>query len=75
MKRLSITLRVTLLYTLFMVLLAGLSLGFLFHAGAQTARQTKLNRMQSMVEEITLHLQIMLLHLQEQIHIPQLRHL
>ena len=51
MKRLSITLRVTLLYTLFMVLLAGLSLGFLFHAGAQTARQTKLNRMQSMVEE------------------------
>lgn len=51
MKRLSITLRVTLLYTLFMVLLAGLSLGFLFHAGAQTARQTKLNRMQSMVED------------------------
>ena len=45
MKRLSITLRVTLLYTLFMVLLTGLSLGFLFHAGAQTARQTKLNRM------------------------------
>ena len=51
MKRLSITLRVTMLYTLFMVLLAGLSLGFLFHAGAQTARQTKLNRMQSMVED------------------------
>ena len=51
MKRLSITWRVTLLYTLFMVLLAGLSLGFLFHAGAQTARQEKLTRMQSMVEE------------------------
>lgn len=51
MKRLSITLRVTLLYTLFMVLLAGLSLGFLFHAGAQSARQNKVNRMQSMVED------------------------
>lgn len=51
MKRLSITMRVTLLYTLFMVLLAGLSLGFLFHAGAQSARQSKVNRMQSMVED------------------------
>lgn len=51
MKRLSITLRVTLLYTLFMVLLTGLSLGFLFHAGGQSARQNKLNRMQSMVED------------------------
>lgn len=51
MKHLSITLRVTLLYTLFMVLLAGLSLGFLFHAGAQSARQTRLDRMQQMVED------------------------
>lgn len=51
MKRLSITLRVTLLYTLFMVLLAGLCLGFLFHAGAQSARQTKLDRMQTMTED------------------------
>lgn len=51
MKHLSITMRVTLLYTLFMVLLAGLSLGFLFHAGAQSARQSKVNRMQSMVED------------------------
>lgn len=51
MKRLSITMRVTLLYTLFMVLLAGVSLGFLFHAGAQSARQSKVNRMQSMVED------------------------
>lgn len=50
MKRLSITLRVTLLYTLFMVLLTGLSLGFLFHAGAQSRRQTTLDRMQTMAE-------------------------
>lgn len=51
MKRLSITARVTLLYTLFMVLLAGVALGFLFHAGAQSARQDTLNRMQRMVED------------------------
>lgn len=51
MKRLSITARVTLLYTLFMVLLAGLALGFLFHAGAQSVRQDTLNRMQRMVED------------------------
>lgn len=51
MKRLSITLRVTLLYTLFMVSLAGLGLGFLFHAGAQSARQTKLDRMQNMAAD------------------------
>lgn len=51
MKRLSITLRVTLLYTVFMVLLAGLSLGFLFHAGAQSARQATLDRMQTMAED------------------------
>lgn len=51
MKQLSITLRVTLLYTVFMVLLAGLALGFLVHAGAQSARQTKLDRMQSMAED------------------------
>ncbi|HIZ42607.1 MAG TPA: HAMP domain-containing histidine kinase [Candidatus Gemmiger excrementigallinarum] len=50
MNRLSITLRVTLLYTLFMVLLTGLSLGFLFHAGAQSRRQTTLDRMQTMAE-------------------------
>lgn len=50
MKRLSITMRVTLLYTLFMVLLTGLSLGFLFHAGAQSRRQTTLDRMQTMAE-------------------------
>lgn len=50
MKRLSITLRVTLLYTLFMVLLTGLSLGFLFHAGAQSRRQTTLDRMKTMAE-------------------------
>lgn len=50
MKRLSITLRVTLLYTLFMVLLTGLSLGFLFHAGAQSRRQTTLDRIQTMAE-------------------------
>ncbi|EFB77628.1 sensor histidine kinase [Subdoligranulum variabile] len=51
MKRLSITLRVTLLYAVFMVLLAGLSLGFLFHAGAQSARQATLDRMQTMAED------------------------
>lgn len=50
MNRLSITMRVTLLYTLFMVLLTGLSLGFLFHAGAQSRRQTTLDRMQTMAE-------------------------
>ena len=50
MNRLSIPLRVTLLYTLFMVLLTGLSLGFLFHAGAQSRRQTTLDRMQTMAE-------------------------
>ena len=50
MNRLSITLRVTLLYTLLMVLLTGLSLGFLFHAGAQSRRQTTLDRMQTMAE-------------------------
>ena len=48
MKHLSITLRVTLLYTLFMVLLATLSLGVLSYAGAQTARQGTLTRMQTM---------------------------
>lgn len=51
MKGRSITLRVTLLYTLFMVLLTGLALGFLFYAGAQSARQNRLDRMQSMVED------------------------
>lgn len=51
MKRLSITMRVTLLYTLFMVLLVGLALGFLFYAGAQSARQTKLDRMQNMAAD------------------------
>lgn len=50
MNRLSITMRVTLLYILFMVLLTGLSLGFLFHAGAQSRRQTTLDRMQTMAE-------------------------
>ena len=50
MKHLSITLRVTLLYTLFMVLLAALSLGVLSYAGAQTARQGKLTRMQTMAD-------------------------
>ena len=35
---------------LFMVLLTGLSLGFLFHAGAQSRRQTTLDRMQTMAE-------------------------
>ena len=48
MKRWTITGRVTLLYTLFMVLLAGIALGFLFFAGAQSARQGKLARMQAM---------------------------
>lgn len=51
MKRLSITMRVTLLYAVFMVLLTGLSLGFLFHAGAQSARQATLDRMQTMAED------------------------
>lgn len=51
MKHLSITMRVTLLYTVFMVLLAVLSLGFLFHAGAQSARQATLDRMQTMAED------------------------
>ena len=58
MKRLSITLRVTLLYTLFMVLLAGLSLGFLFHAGAQSARQATLDRMQTMAEDSGRYLEV-----------------
>ena len=58
MKRLSITLRVTLLYTLFMVLLAGLSLGFLFHAGAQSARQATLDRMQTMAEDSRRYLEV-----------------
>lgn len=48
MKRWSITGRVTLLYTLFLVLLAAIALGFLFFAGAQSARQGKLTRMQAM---------------------------
>ena len=48
MKRWTITGRVTLLYTLFMVLLAAIALGFLFFAGAQNARQGKLARMQAM---------------------------
>ena len=51
MKRVSITMRVTLLYVVFMILLAGLSLGFLFHAGAQSARQATLERMQTMAED------------------------
>lgn len=51
MKKCSITLRVTLWYTLFMVLLAGVSLGFLFHAAAQSARQGKLALMQNMAAD------------------------
>ena len=51
MKRWTITGRVTLLYTLFMVLLAAIALGFLFFAGAQNARQGKLARMQAMAAD------------------------
>ncbi len=51
MKHGSITRRVTLWYTLFMVLLAGVSLGFLFLAGAQSAREGKRALMQRMVAD------------------------
>lgn len=50
MKHLSITLRVTLWYTLLMLALAGLSLAFLFYAGAQSALQSTRSRMTDMVE-------------------------
>ena len=51
MKKLSITLRVTLWYTLFMALLAAVALGFLFHAAAQSAREGKRTLMHSMVAD------------------------
>lgn len=51
MKKRSITMRVTLWYTLFMVLLAGVSLGFLFYASAQSARQGKLALMKNMAAD------------------------
>ena len=51
MKKLSITLRVTLWYTLFMALLAAVALGFLFHAAAQSVREGKRTLMHSMVAD------------------------
>ena len=51
MKRLTIRLKVTLWFTLFMALLAGVALWLLFSAGGESARLATRDRMVSLVEE------------------------
>lgn len=51
MKRLSIQLKVTLWYTLLMVVLGCMAVGFLLHAGSRTAQGDIQARMQAMVAE------------------------
>ncbi|WP_367924397.1 sensor histidine kinase [uncultured Ruthenibacterium sp.] len=51
MRRLTIRLKVTLWFTLFMALLAGLALWLLFSAGGESARLATRDRMVSLVEE------------------------
>ena len=51
MKRMTIRLKVTLWFTLFMALLAGVALCLLFYAGGESARLAARDRMVSLVEE------------------------
>ena len=51
MKRMTIRLKVTLWFTLFMGMLAGVALWLLFYAGGESARLATRDRMVSLVEE------------------------